>query len=206
MRDISKALKKNPSSISRELKENSVKGVYDPFKAQHKAYVKRLYSKYQGMKIRAYDWLEDYIQDKLKAGWTPVDRKSLYFLAKKISRLRETISAFSKLLNQFNPLSLTLDNGVENARYDILNVPTYFCHPYSAWEKPLIENNFQRLRRYIPKKAKLSDYSDKQISDIINKMNNTPRKCLGFRTPKEVFFQEQVPTIKLPIFNFERCT
>jgi len=130
-----------------------------------------------------------------------VDRKSLYFLAKKISRLKETISAFERLLNLVKPLSLTLDNGPENAKYEILKVPTYFCHPYSAWEKPLIENSFQRLRRYIPKKAKLSDYSEEEIQAIIDKMNNTPRKCLGWRTPKEVFFQER--SIPLPIFNLE---
>lgn len=300
LRDIAKVLLKNPSSISREVKDNSVNGVYNPDKAQHKAYVKRKYSKYQGMKIRNNSWIEENIREKFKVGWTPeemagrlkyennnqtvisfkaiyeyletpfgesfkkylasktwrrrkprevkqiiknrvfidkrseiinlrkrygdlegdtlgvpktsqatlaglVDRKSLYFLVKKISRLKEAILAFKELLNQFNPLSLTLDNGVENARYDILNVPTYFCHPYSAWEKPLIENSFQRLRRYIPKKAKLSDYSEQEISDIIDKMNNTPRKCLGFKTPREVFFQEQTPTIKLPIFNLECC-
>ena len=303
MRDISKALKKNPSSISRELKNNSVNGEYDPIKAHHKAYVKRLYSKYQGMKIREGDWLEKHIQEKLGLGWTPeeiagrlkhenndqtvisfkaiyqyletpfgerykkylasktwkkgkkrserkketiknrvsihdrpdiinqrtrcgdfegdtlgvpkkskatlaglVDRKSLYLLAKKIPRLKETIPAFKELINFSNPLSLTLDNGVENAKYELLNVPTYFCDSFSAWQKPLIENSFQRLRRYIPKKAKLSNYSEKQISDIINKMNDTPRKSLGFRTPKEVYFQERIPSIQLSIFNLKCCT
>jgi IS30 family transposase len=301
LRDMSKVLLKNPSSISREFNNNSVNGEYVPEKAQHKAYVKRKYSKYQGMKIRDNTWIERNIQAGFRKGWTPeeiagrlryennnqtvisfkaiyeyletpfgepfkrylasrtwrkrkskrskqiienrvfidkrpeiinsrtrygdlegdtlgvpktsqatlaglVDRKSLYFLVKKISRLKETILTFKEMLNQFNPQSLTLDNGLENARYDILKVPTYFCHPYSAWEKPLIENSFQRLRRYIPKKAKLSDYSEQEISAIIEKMNNTPRKSLGFRTPKEVFFQQQIPSIKLPTFNFQCCT
>lgn len=296
-REIGSALGKHHSSISREIKENSVNGVYDPHKAHHKAYARRKYSKYQGMKIRENSWLEKFIQKKLKLGWTPeeiagrlklennnqtvvsfkaiykylntpfgetfkkylpsktwrkrkakkskkiienqifidkrpeiinqrarvgdfegdtlgvpkksratlaglVDRKSLYFLAEKISRLKETISAFERLLSLVKPLSLTLDNGPENAKYEILKVPTYFCHPYTAWEKPLIENTFQRLRRYIPKKANLSDYSDEEISDIIEKMNNTPRKCLGWRTPKEVFSQERSIPL-LPIFNLE---
>ena len=71
MRDISRVLLKNPSSISREVSNNSVKGVYCPDKAQHKAYVKRKYSKYQGMKILENSSLEKYIQDKLVLGWTP---------------------------------------------------------------------------------------------------------------------------------------
>ena len=58
-RDIAKAIKKNPSSISREVKENSVNGEYDPAKADHKAYVKRHYSKYQGMKVVENGWLEN---------------------------------------------------------------------------------------------------------------------------------------------------
>jgi IS30 family transposase len=97
-----------------------------------------------------------------------------------------------------------LDNGPENAGYQMLNVPTFFCHPYSAWEKPIIENAFRRLRRYIPKKSCLSLYSDKEILFIIDRMNNIPRKCLGWKTPKEVFFENQA--IKLPVFNFECCT
>jgi IS30 family transposase len=51
-----------------------------------------------------------------------------------------------------------------------------------------IENTFQRLRRFIPKKANLADYSQEDIVNIVNLMNNTPRKCLGYRTPAEVFY------------------
>lgn len=296
-REIGSALGKHHSSVSREIKKNSVNEIYDPHKAQHKSYTRRKYSKYQGMKIRENSGLEEYIQDKLILGWTPeeisgrlwiennreiviafksiykylntpfgehfkkylpskawgrrkskkrdgiiikgrvfldkrpeiinqrlrcgdfegdtlgvpktsretlagtVDRKSLYFLAKKIARLKETVPAFKVLVLEHNILSMTLDNGPENARYQELGIPTYFCHPYSAWEKPLIENTFQRLRRYIPKKDKLSDYSNEEISAIIDRMNNTPRKCLDWRTPKEVFFQQQ--PIQSQIFNLK---
>ena len=303
IRNISKALKKNPSSISREVRSNSVNGQYDPDKADRKAHVRRMYSKYQGLKIRETDWLEQYIQNKLKSKWTPeeiagrlkyennnqsvisfkaiykyletplgerykkylpsktwkkgkgrsekkkeviknrvsvhdrpdiinqrlrcgdfegdtlgvpkafkatlaglVDRKSLYLLAMKIPRLKETIPAFKELFNLSNPLSLTLDNGVENAKYGDLGIPTYFCDSYSAWQKPVIENSFQRLRRYIPKKANLANYSHQQISDIINNMNGIPRKTLGFRTPREVYLQEKVSSIQLSIFDLKCCT
>lgn len=71
LKDISRALKKDPSSVSRELKRNSVNGIYDPHKAQQKAYVKRKYSKYHGMKIRENPELEEYLKEKLKLGWSP---------------------------------------------------------------------------------------------------------------------------------------
>jgi len=71
LRNIAKALKRSVSSISDEIKNNSVSGIYDPIKAQHKAYVKRKYSKYQGMKVEENDELKKYIKEKLKDDWSP---------------------------------------------------------------------------------------------------------------------------------------
>ena len=116
-----------------------------------------------------------------------VDRHSLYVLAVKITRPAKAIEGYGRLLKRATVHSLTLDNGVEHARYETLGIPTYFSHPYRAWEKPIIENTFQRLRRFIPKKARLDDYQAEQISAILKLMNNTPRKRLTYRTPKEVF-------------------
>lgn len=71
VRNIAKALGRSPNSISREIKENSVNGVYDPRKAHHKAYVKRKYSKYEGMKVVSDAELENYIKEKIKNDWSP---------------------------------------------------------------------------------------------------------------------------------------
>jgi len=290
LRDIARELGRNPSSVSRELKRNQVKeGWYHATKANHKAYVARKQSKYQGMKIGEQPWLEEYIRDKLERRWTPeeiagrleleygysvisfkaiykwlysqygqrycsylpsrryrvgkrkggrkqkkqiipnrvlieerpriisvrgrcgdfeadtlgvprtskgtiagmVDRKSRYFLAKKIAKLRYAMDRFKELSDPFSVYSVTFDNGVENARHEELGVATYFCHSYSSWQKGSIENSFQRLRRFIPKKARIDDYPARQISFICGMMNNTPRKCLAYQTPKEVFEQEQ---------------
>lgn len=120
-----------------------------------------------------------------------VDRKSRYFAAKKIARLRHAMDGFKELSDPFSVYSCTFDNGVENARHEELGVPTYFCNPYHSWEKGSIENAFQRLRRFIPKKARIDTYIQAEISAICETMNNTPRKCLGYRTPREVFEQEQ---------------
>lgn len=69
--DIAEALKRNKSSISREVRENSTKGVYDPDKANDKARLKRRQSKYQGMKIVGNEGLRDYIEEKLALDWSP---------------------------------------------------------------------------------------------------------------------------------------
>lgn len=71
IRDIAQAMGRNPSSVSRELKCNEVARRYDPKKADHKAYVRRKYSKYQAMKIQEHPVLEQYIREKLVDGWTP---------------------------------------------------------------------------------------------------------------------------------------
>lgn len=64
-------LSRSPNSVSREIRENSVNGVYDPRKAQHKAYVKRKYSKYQGMKVVGDRDLRNYVEEKLEDDWSP---------------------------------------------------------------------------------------------------------------------------------------
>lgn len=92
-RAIAKVLGRNHSSIVREIQSNSVNGTYDPSKAQHKAYVKRKYSKYQGMKVRERPRLCHYIKTRLRKGWTPeqiagrlkhIDRHLPYASAKAI--------------------------------------------------------------------------------------------------------------------------
>ena len=71
LRDIAKVLGKSPSSISREVNNNKVNGIYTPVKAQHKAYFRRYRAKSQCMKITLNLWLEDYIKEKLSLRWTP---------------------------------------------------------------------------------------------------------------------------------------
>jgi IS30 family transposase len=87
--------------------------------------------------------------------------------------------------------TLTQDNGTEFALHHKLQaeigIKTYFCNPHSPWEKGGIENANGRLRRYLPRKTDLQQCSHQQIRDIATICNNTPRKCLGFQTPAEVF-------------------
>ena len=106
---------------------------------------------------------------------------------RKVSRLRESIQGFKEILHKMPVYSLTLDNGVENARHKELNVDTYFCDPYSSWQKGSVENAIGLLRRFIPKKADLKDFSQEQIQSFVDTLNNTPMKVLGFKTPNQVF-------------------
>ena len=71
LRDIAKVLGKHPSSVSREVSNNKVNGVYVPDKANHKAYFRRYRAKSQCMKITLCQWLENYIKEKLGLRWTP---------------------------------------------------------------------------------------------------------------------------------------
>lgn len=71
LREIARVLTRSPSSISAELKNNKVRGVYDPKKAHHKAHVRRKYSKYQGMKVVKNIDLRNYVEEHLKESWSP---------------------------------------------------------------------------------------------------------------------------------------
>lgn len=131
--------------------------------------------------------------DKNTVAWI-IERSSRFVLFTKIYSLKYTIYAFNSSLNKF-PLakkSITLDNWVENTNFKKLNLDTYFCHPYSSWQKWAIENSFKRLRRFIPKKHKISLYSFNDIILFQNIMNNTPRKCLHWKTPSEVFYSSLI--------------
>ena len=67
---------------------------------------------------------------------------------------------------------------------------TYFCDTHSPWQKGAIENTNGRLRRYLPTKLNPNELSQQAFDAIIANHNNTPRKCLGFKTPAELFNQQ----------------
>ncbi len=85
--------------------------------------------------------------------------------------------------------TITTDNGKENSYHAQitreLKTAVFFCHAYHSWEKGTVENTNGRIRRYIPKGVSIDRFSEEQIAAIEYKLNNTPRKCLGFLTPCE---------------------
>ena len=115
------------------------------------------------------------------------ERKSRFILAKKVPQLKYSMDGFKELLSGIPLRSVTFDNGVENVRHEELGVPTYFAHPYSSWEKGSVENGIGVVREYIPKKSDLASYTEQDIVLILDRINNTPMKCLDYQTPLEVF-------------------
>jgi IS30 family transposase len=87
--------------------------------------------------------------------------------------------------------TITFDNGTEFALHHVLRdniaIQTFFCDTHAPWQKGGIENAIGRLRRFLPRKTDLATLSHHQIHDLAGRYNHTPRKCLDFQTPAEVF-------------------
>ena len=92
--------------------------------------------------------------------------------------------------------SITYDNGSENTQHELineqLNTDSYFCNPYHSWEKGSVENINGLIRRFLPKKTDFAKITHKRIKEIELLLNNRPRKCLGFKTPAQVFLEQSV--------------
>ena len=87
----------------------------------------------------------------------------------------------------------TFDNGTEFARHyrlHELGIQTFFCDTHSPWQKGGIENAIGRLRRGLPRKTDLAQVSQERFAQLVQAYNHTPRKCLGFQTPAEVFINQ----------------
>lgn len=124
------------------------------------------------------------------------ERKSRFVMAiqnpskKADSTANNLIQAF-KGKKKVLALTMTYDNGGEFARHErvaqALRIDTFFCDPYASWQKGSVENGNAQLRLFFPRSTILANLSQKDIDLAVNKINNRPMKCLGFRTPAEVF-------------------
>jgi len=269
-------------------------GSYESSIAHHKAYVNRLYSKYQGMKINENNELRNYIIYSLKKHWNPdeisgrmkkenqsfyasktaiyewlysawgqryckylysekyhprkqsknktkrvlipdrkpisirplgasnktryghfesdtivsgkktrsraaltvnIEMKTKYIDVRKIKNLKplSNLNAILDINKKFQKvLSITFDNGIENTKHKRIGVPTYFCDPYSSWQKPHVENVNKMIRRYIKKGSDISKYSDSYVKMAVDKINNKPRKSLNYKTAREVMIEHNL--------------
>lgn len=86
--------------------------------------------------------------------------------------------------------SITVDNGKEFAAHKQLSfstgMPVYFCDPYSPWQRGSNENTNGLLRQFFHKGSSFYDVSDDILQNVVNLINNRPRKRLGFHTPSEM--------------------
>ena len=301
-KEIAKVLEIDKSTVSREIKRNrkrirkkggTINGQYQSSIAQHKAYVRRKYSKYQGMKINENKELKKYVIEKLKQHWNPdeisgkmkkekqlfyasktaiyewlrsnrgqyycrylyskrcrkrkrkspktkrtlipnrisielrpkgaenktryghyegdtivsgkktgskaalsitYERKAKYIDVKKIKNLRPSVNKEAILEMNSDKIvkSITFDNGIENAEHQKLGVLTYFCAPYSSWQKGGVENAIKMVRKFIPKGSDIGNYSDDYVRMVQRILNNKPRKSLNYKTPYEIMVENNL--------------
>lgn len=109
-----------------------------------------------------------------------------------LDKLEEEIPDLWKIME-----TLLLDNGVEFSKIEEMmksvkhkgkkRFQVYFAHPYASYERGCNENKNRMIRRYFRKGKLVEDLSDEDILNIARKLNNMPRKALGYKTPLEVF-------------------
>ena len=150
-------------------------------------------------KARIGDWEADTIIGAKHKGaiLSLVDRKSKFTLLYKLKNKTadETSKGIIACLSSMPNLiahTITYDNGKEFSYHSLiakaLKVKNYFATPYHSWERGLNEHTNGLVRQYLPKKTDFSKVEASDVEAIQNKLNNRPRKVLGFLTPMEVLF------------------
>ena len=125
---------------------------------------------------------------------TLVERHSRFTMLVKVSS-KDTATVVAALSRHVRKLpaslrrSLTWDRGLEMAQHKSFTVDTkvkvYFCDPQSPWQRGTNENTNGLLRQYFPKRTDLSGYSQTELDEVALRLNQRPRKTLGFETPAD---------------------
>ncbi|MGH8103353.1 MAG: IS30 family transposase [bacterium] len=147
-------------------------------------------------RLRTGDWETDSLLfAHQQAANVLTERLSRFLVLTKLQNRSadETARVLQERLEGLPVASLTADNGPEHARHEAisraLRAPFFFCHPYASWEKGTVENTNGLIRRYLPRKTDLGSVTQQDLEGIADELNHRPRKCLGFRTPREVLLQ-----------------
>ena len=134
---------------------------------------------------------------------TLVERQTRYVMLAKVAS-KDTETVVNALIKNAQKLphelyqSLTWDRGKEMADHKRFTLATdikvYFCDPQSPWQRGSNENTNGLLRQYMPKGMDLSTYSQSKLNAIARRLNERPRKTLGYQTPAERFHQSVAST------------
>lgn len=151
---------------------------------------------------RIGDWEGDTIigKGKRSAILTLVERKTLYTVIIRLTGKRSDLLAEAAVNGMASLKSkvktITFDNGLEFADHKTiakgLNAKIYFAHPYASWERGTNENTNGLIRQYFPKGTDLTTVTDEQIKQVMDRLNNRPRKTRGCRSPNELFMGQRV--------------
>lgn len=125
-----------------------------------------------------------------------VERVSRYTVVMR-NEDRHSKPIMEALINGLAPLpadarqSITFDRGTEFSAWqrlkDGIGADSWFCDPQAPWQKGTVENTNSRLRKYLPRSTEPTALTNRYLKSICHRLNSTPRKCLGYRTPAEVF-------------------
>jgi IS30 family transposase len=151
---------------------------------------------------RIGDWEVDTMIGKRhhQAIVTLTERKSRFALLRKVEQ-KTAKQVRNAVVDLLKPVSdrvhtLTSDNGKEFAESEEiakeLKADFFFAHPYAAWERGTNENMNGLIRQYFPKKCDFSSIGETEVELVMDRLNNRPRKCLGFMSPLEKFFDLSV--------------
>jgi IS30 family transposase len=131
---------------------------------------------------------------------TLVERKTRFTMIRRCPNRRAEVvaraagAALLQHLPQPCRRTITFDNGSEFARHAELTrltgVAAYFANPYSAWERGANENANGLIRQFFPKGTNFSRVSDAEVANVERLLNDRPRKCLDWRTPREMLERE----------------
>jgi IS30 family transposase len=151
---------------------------------------------------RIGDWEADTIIGKnhKQAIVSIVERKSGFTLIRKVERktAQAVGAAMTALLKPYRKKvhTITSDNGREFAGHEAVastvKADFYFAHPYASWERGTNENTNGLIRQYFPKHRDFTTITQQEIDMAMERLNNRPRKRLGYLTPNQVFFKSSV--------------
>jgi IS30 family transposase len=144
-------------------------------------------------------WEADLIAGKNHQGFilTLTERVSKELLIAYLPKGKNSEGVSQTMINTLLPYknwvkSITMDNGLEFAQHikvaKKLETKTFFTNPYCSWEKGQIEYMNKLLRQYYPKNQVINKHNTRNIKEIQMKLNNRPRKNLGYQKPFEIFF------------------
>lgn len=130
---------------------------------------------------------------------TEVERVSRFLAVRKVQAITSEEAAKAQLdifgvLPDHARQSTTLDNGRETHLHtklrDELTMATYHADPYSSWQRGTNEHGNWHLRYYFPKGTDFHTVSDEELQDVVDEINNRPRKILKYKTAQEVYNQQ----------------
>lgn len=153
--------------------------------------------KHVAKRVQAGHWEADTVisRQSKKALAVSLERKTRMIHIDKLSakKSRKLVCALTSRLKRYPKQlrrSITYDNGSENVEHErinkVLGTKSYFCNPFHSWEKGSVEHAVGLIRRFLPKKTDFAIIDDHKLRKIENLINNRPRKCLNYQTPREV--------------------